>query len=217
MGCCEFNGDRTCPQCRGLGRVRKKPMQNELTSLLSPDDVRLQPSRTKLYTIIGVCCTLMITACIVIFFFPRNVMIRLDEVKTIHSNTSEFPFNITVQELITVDNDNFISVKVKKLSFQWSYFGQPTAQEFLYDLTIPARSNIVIAVKFDVAQNLTKPFKDRVQNNCRSDPLEESQILMKYTVIGDVVYLSQHRQIVLDDVMYVRCGDDYSVNDIATE
>ncbi|KNC71654.1 hypothetical protein SARC_15805, partial [Sphaeroforma arctica JP610] len=79
------------------------------------------------------------------------------------------------QEKVKLENKNYISVSVKQLAFTWSYFGQQTTHKTVDDLSIPARSFIELSVTLDITETLSSRFKDRVMNNCKSDPLEVSQ------------------------------------------
>ena len=68
----EFNvkGGRTCPTCKGTGRIAKE-QEEELVALIPYNDQRLRPSRTKLYVIIAVIVCLVASGSTLFFILPR--------------------------------------------------------------------------------------------------------------------------------------------------
>ncbi|CDQ67057.1 unnamed protein product [Oncorhynchus mykiss] len=71
----------TCPTCWGVGRIPRG--HDQLVAVIPCSDIRLRPSRTKLYVCISVVVCLLICCLILFFLFPRSISLSLVTVKSV--------------------------------------------------------------------------------------------------------------------------------------
>uniref|UniRef100_A0A8C5NCH6 Transmembrane protein 106A n=1 Tax=Gouania willdenowi TaxID=441366 RepID=A0A8C5NCH6_GOUWI len=107
----------TCPTCRGSGLI-PKGHEDQLVAVIPCNDVRLKPSRTKLYVCISMVTCLLLCCLFLFFLFPRSVSISPVSVVSVLVFFSPSNVHMEVTNLINVSNLNFVPVHVVQFTIQ---------------------------------------------------------------------------------------------------
>eukprot|EP00049_Salpingoeca_infusionum_P010512 m.181215 g.181215 ORF g.181215 m.181215 type:complete len:291 (-) comp14662_c1_seq17:2667-3539(-) len=114
---------QACPTCNGKGKIPKDAFsRNELVTLISVNDKRLKPRRTKLYLGITLILALSLVGCLVFLLSPRRILISVAglgnstsmSVKCAENDPHVIAaLNISVSLPLLLDNPNYVSARFR--------------------------------------------------------------------------------------------------------
>lgn len=212
FGYVEFNGKggRTCPTCKGTGRIAKE-QEEELVALIPYNDQRLKPSRTKLYVMIAIFVCLVGSGLALFFVLPRSVSINeigiLEYNVTINLNDSSAMLNM--KNSININNTNFFTVQVKEITVE-AFYDQISVGKATNSTGIslgPRQSrtaDMFVQASFNKQNQL-----DFVCNLCTNPKIRSHDLIMILHVTQTTEYLQHTEETSLETYKYIDC----SVND----
>ncbi|XP_062510871.1 transmembrane protein 106B-like [Corticium candelabrum] len=104
-------GRSLCPTCNGIGYVSTQ--NTELTALIPYKDERLKPRRTKLYVMLTVTVSAILSGLLLFLLLPRSVSVKLTKPSLIgYSEVGNDSVIVDVNFTLSIINDNFLPITV---------------------------------------------------------------------------------------------------------
>lgn len=215
FGYVEFNGKggRTCPTCKGTGRIAKE-QEEELVALIPYNDQRLKPSRTKLYVMIAIFVCLVGSGLALFFVLPRSVTINeigiIDYNVTINMNESSAV--LSMKNRININNTNFFSVQIKEITVE-AFYDQISVGKATTPSAIslgPRQSRMtdtLVQASFNKINQL-----DWLCNLCTNPKIRSHDLIIILHVTQTTEYLQHTEETSLETYKYIDC----SINDFIT-
>uniref|UniRef100_A0A8D3A781 Transmembrane protein 106A n=1 Tax=Scophthalmus maximus TaxID=52904 RepID=A0A8D3A781_SCOMX len=154
----------TCPTCRGTGRIPR----DQLVAVISCNDVRLKPRRTKLYVCASMAACVCLCCLILFFLFPRSITLTPVSVLSVMVYFHPDTVNVQVTNLINVTNENFVPVQIVDFNVQSVVADIVLGKSKIFNMTaIPSRSQKSVSflpTRISQSKN-AKTFADKL---CRA-------------------------------------------------
>ncbi|XP_028332350.1 transmembrane protein 106A [Gouania willdenowi] len=196
----------TCPTCRGSGLI-PKGHEDQLVAVIPCNDVRLKPSRTKLYVCISMVTCLLLCCLFLFFLFPRSVSISPVSVVSVLVFFSPSNVHMEVTNLINVSNLNFVPVHVVQFTIQALIEDTIVGtNKFSNMSSIQSRSMKSFVVKSDL------DIVDAGLNTyCQSASITSHTLFLLLQMTMNISYLSHTEQLSLNTFEYVDYGANTTV------
>lgn len=209
FGYVEFNGKggRTCPTCKGTGRIAKE-QEEELVALIPYNDQRLKPSRTKLYVMVAVFVCLVGSGLALFFVLPRSVTINeigiVDYNVTLNPNDSSAVLNM--KNRFNINNTNYFSVQVKQITVEAFYdqisVGKATTQS---SITLGPRQSQFADTLVQAGFNKSNQL-EFVCTLCTNPKRRVHDLLVILHVTQTTEYLQHTEETSLETYKYIDCS-----------
>uniref|UniRef100_A0A8K9XI79 Transmembrane protein 106A n=1 Tax=Oncorhynchus mykiss TaxID=8022 RepID=A0A8K9XI79_ONCMY len=186
----------TCPTCWGVGRIPRG--HDQLVAVIPCSDIRLRPSRTKLYVCISVVVCLLICCLILFFLFPRSISLSLVTVKSVMVFFTPQTVEMQIMNVFNVTNENFADIQFLEFDIQ-----------VLIAETVVGRIKIsnMTAVKSrsEKAVGLILLFHlNQLHNYFKMSALISLFVFHRMTM--NISYLAHSEQLSEDTFEYIDCG-----------
>ncbi|XP_035468312.2 transmembrane protein 106A isoform X1 [Scophthalmus maximus] len=191
----------TCPTCRGTGRI-PRGQADQLVAVISCNDVRLKPRRTKLYVCASMAACVCLCCLILFFLFPRSITLTPVSVLSVMVYFHPDTVNVQVTNLINVTNENFVPVQIVDFNVQSVVADIVLGKSKILNMTaIPSRSQKSYTIRFDL------PISDKGLNSyCKSSSINIHMLFMELQMTLNISYLSHTEQLSLNAFEYIDCG-----------
>uniref|UniRef100_A0A8C7PY70 Transmembrane protein 106A n=1 Tax=Oncorhynchus mykiss TaxID=8022 RepID=A0A8C7PY70_ONCMY len=180
----------TCPTCWGVGRIPRG--HDQLVAVIPCSDIRLRPSRTKLYVCISVVVCLLICCLILFFLFPRSISLSLVTVKSVMVFFTPQTVEMQIMNVFNVTNENFADIQFLEFDIQ-----------VLIAETVVGR--IKISNMTAVKSRSEKAVGLILFNYCKSNTIRIHTLFL-HLMTMNISYLAHSEQLSEDTFEYIDCG-----------
>ncbi|KAF0025757.1 hypothetical protein F2P81_022638 [Scophthalmus maximus] len=134
----------TCPTCQA----------DQLVAVISCNDVRLKPRRTKLYVCASMAACVCLCCLILFFLFPRSITLTPVSVLSVMVYFHPDTVNVQVTNLINVTNENFVPVQIVDFNVQSVVADIVLGKSKIFNMTaIPSRSQKSFLLQVELYQH----------------------------------------------------------------
>uniref|UniRef100_V9L5U1 Transmembrane protein 106B n=1 Tax=Callorhinchus milii TaxID=7868 RepID=V9L5U1_CALMI len=202
----EFVGREVkCPSCQGTGRI-PRGQENELVALIPYSDERLQTWRTKLYVLIAVVTSLLLSGLAIFFLFPRSIEVEHVGVKSayVSYDRPEHAVHLKITNILNVTNHNFYTISITDLYVQIVFFSEVIG-------TINVKNTTAIRALgggqiFYTVEALLE--ETGMYHYCTIPEIKVHNIVISTQITVTAWYLSHSEQVSINSYQYVDCGSN---------
>jgi len=216
FGYVEFNGKggRTCPTCKGTGRIAKE-QEEELVALIPYNDQRLKPSKTKLYVTVAIMVCLIGSGLALFFVIPRSVTINeigiVDYNVTINMNDSSAV--LIMKNRFNVNNTNYFSVQIKQITVEALYdqisIGKTTTPSAV---SLGPRQSKMMDTLVETTFNAANGLGQFVSSFCTNPKIRSHDLLIILHVTQTTEYLQHTEETSLETYKYIDCSVNQEIS-----
>ncbi|XP_020316476.2 transmembrane protein 106B [Oncorhynchus kisutch] len=195
----------TCPTCWGVGRIPRG--HDQLVAVIPCSDIRLRPSRTKLYVCISVVVCLLICCLILFFLFPRSISLSLVTVKSVMVFFTPQTVEMQITNVFNVTNENFANIQFLEFDIQVLIAETVVGRIKISNMTaVKSRSEKAYTVVIPIT------IEDPGLNNyCKSNTIRIHTLFLRLQMTMNISYLAHSEQLSEDTFEYIDCGANTTI------